>query len=307
MTRSFGIDVSHFQNTTAPAGVSWPTIAQKSTFAIARATYGASKDSSAPAHIRNARAVGLQVGLYHFFRSTQGVAEQLDAFCAQALACKVGMGDIAPALDVEDDLTAKLDPSWEPKLGAFADGLLAEFGEAMIYITQRDWHRLGKPLWILDRPLWVAHYTQAPKPATPANKPCAIWQRTVGPYNPGGPGGAIDPKVLDQNVADGPLPLAKMSPSQVAAPDAPDAPTAQSELHEQRIAALDLALLIGAKGPAVGAWQKVVGTGVDDDFGPLTEAATKAWQLQHGLPVTGVVTMADLVAAGLAPAPEPAA
>jgi hypothetical protein len=236
MTRSYGIDVSHFQNTTAPAGVPWATIAQKSTFAIVRATYGSSRDVSAPAHIRNARSAGLQVGLYHFFRSTQPVADQLDAFCAQALACGVGTGDIAPALDVEDDLTAKLDPSWEPKLSAFTDGLLREFGEAMIYITQRDFGRLGKPLWIIDRPLWCAHYTQAVKPATPANKPCAIWQRTVGPYNPGGPGGAIKPMLLDQNVADGPLPLAKMSPSQVAAPLEPDAPVTQPELHALRLA-----------------------------------------------------------------------
>lgn len=70
---------------------------------------------------------------------------------------------------------------------------------------------------------------------------------------------------------------------------------------------LDLALLIGAKGPAVGAWQAVVGANIDDDFGPLTEAATRAWQRTHKLPETGVVTMADLVVAGLAPTPEPAA
>lgn len=69
------------------------------------------------------------------------------------------------------------------------------------------------------------------------------------------------------------------------------------------------ALLIGAKGPAVGAWQTAIGlTGddVDNDFGPSTEAATRAWQHTHQLPETGVVTMADLVAAGLSPSPEPA-
>ena len=235
MTRAFGVDVSHFQNTTAPAGVSWTTIGQKSSFAIVRATYGTSKDASAVAHVKNARAAGLQVGLYHFFRSTQSVADQLDAFCAQAIACGVGMGDIAPALDVEDDLTAKLDPSWETGISALTDGLLTEFGECMIYITQRDFGRLGKPAWILDRPLWVAHYTQAAKPATPGNKPCAIWQRTVGPYNPGGPGGAIKPMLLDQNVADGPLPLAKTSPTETVAPIAPDAPPTQPAMVVMRL------------------------------------------------------------------------
>jgi|GEM_PF-2376351 len=236
MPRIYGVDVSHFQNTSAPAGVSWSTIAQASKFAIVRATYGSSKDASAQAHIKNARAARLQVGLYHFFRSTQGVTEQLDAFCAQAITCGIGAGDIAPAIDVEDDLTAKLEPSWEPKLSQFCDGLLSEFGEVMIYITQRDFGRLGKPAWVLARPLWVAHYTHAAKPATPGDRPFAIWQRTVGPYNPGGPGGAIKPMLLDQNVADGPLPLAKTNPSDAVPPHEIPAPVTREELLAQRLA-----------------------------------------------------------------------
>lgn len=252
MTRLLGCDVSHFQSTSAPAGVPWSTIAQKCSFAIIRATYGSSKDSSAVAHVKNARAAGLTVGLYHFFRSTQPVADQLDAFCSQAIACGVGMGDIAPAIDVEDDLTAKLDPTWEWGISRFVDGLLAEFGEAMVYITQRDFGRLGKPAWVLDRPLWTAHYTTAPKPATPGNKPCAIWQRTVGPYNPDGPGGAIKPMLLDQNVADGPLPLAKMSPSQVAPPLTPPAPDNHDDLRVLRAeAAAALALHADFQGNVV--------------------------------------------------------
>lgn len=238
MTRQLGVDVSHFQDPHAPAGVPWSTIAQKSTFAIVRATYGTSLDPSAPAHIKNARAAGLKVGLYAFFRSTQPVAEQVDAFCAQAIACGIGAGDIAPAIDIEDDLTAKLDPSWEPGASSFVDRLLGEFGEALVYLTQRDFSRLGKPAWVLDWPLWTAHYTNASTPATPGNKPCAIWQRTVGPYNPDGPGGAIKPMLLDQNVCDGPLPLAKMSPSQVVAPIAPPAPSNHDELWQQRLDAL---------------------------------------------------------------------
>jgi len=237
MTRLLGIDVSHYQSTTAPAGVSWIKIAEKCRFAIARATYGSAPDASAVGHVHNARAAGLQVGLYAFFRSTQSVQEQLDAFCARALACGIGIGDIAPALDIEDDLTAKLEPSWEPSVRAFADGLASEFGVVMPYITQRDFGRLGKPAWILDHPLWVAHYTNAATPATPGNKPCAIWQRRVGPYEPDGLGGAIKPMLLDQNVADDPLPLATMSPSMVRAPGAPPAPDNHDDLRSMRLAA----------------------------------------------------------------------
>ena len=62
------------------------------------------------------------------------------------------------------------------------------------------------------------------------------------------------------------------------------------------------ALLVGAKGPAVGRWQGIVGAVVDDSFGPATVAATKAWQFAHGLPVSGFVSEEDLIIAGLIPA-----
>lgn len=65
------------------------------------------------------------------------------------------------------------------------------------------------------------------------------------------------------------------------------------------------ALLIGAKGPAVEAWQRIVGAKVDGDFGGATQTATRAWQHTHKLPETGVVTMDELVVAGLAPAIDP--
>jgi hypothetical protein len=59
------------------------------------------------------------------------------------------------------------------------------------------------------------------------------------------------------------------------------------------------ALLLGAKGPAVGVWQAIVGAKVDDDFGMATQVATRAWQITHKLPATGVVQEADLKEAGL--------
>jgi peptidoglycan hydrolase-like protein with peptidoglycan-binding domain len=63
------------------------------------------------------------------------------------------------------------------------------------------------------------------------------------------------------------------------------------------------ALFIGCKGPAVAAWQAIVGVGTDGDFGGATQIATRAWQGKHKLPQSGVVTMTELVIAGLAPDP----
>jgi hypothetical protein len=38
-------------------------------------------------------------------------------------------------------------------------------------------------------PLSVAHYTDAPTPATPGDLVPALWQFRVGPFDPAGPGG----------------------------------------------------------------------------------------------------------------------
>lgn len=59
------------------------------------------------------------------------------------------------------------------------------------------------------------------------------------------------------------------------------------------------ALLIGCEGDAVRRWQQIVGVPADGIFGSHTEDATKSWQLEHGLPVTGAVCQPDLDAAGL--------
>lgn len=46
---------------------------------------------------------------------------------------------------------------------------------------------------------------------------------------------------------------------------------------------------LGDRGPLVAEWQRIIGVGDDGDFGPKTEAATKAWQRARGLVDDGVV------------------
>jgi lysozyme len=204
MSRVLGIDVSKYQSPTAPAGVAWPEIAKSSRFAFVRATYGTFRDPLAPAHVARARDAGMLVGLYHFFRPIQPVAEQLAAFASAALQAGLRVGDLAPWLDVEDDPNvAQLTPTVAPAVEAALTGMVALFGECCCYITQRDFGRLGKPACVLERPLAVAHYTAAASPATPAGMPWTYWQNRVGPYLAGGPGGFYQPSVLDQDVAAG--------------------------------------------------------------------------------------------------------
>ncbi len=48
-------------------------------------------------------------------------------------------------------------------------------------------------------------------------------------------------------------------------------------------------LRLGSKGPDVATWQGIIGVTADGDFGPKTEAATRAWQAARGLTADGVV------------------
>jgi len=70
-----------------------------------------------------------------------------------------------------------------------------------------------------------------------------------------------------------------------------------------------VALRLGARGPVVGDWQRVLVAegfslapfGVDGAFGQLTHNATVGWQRAHGLPATGGVSGADWLAVGRDP------
>lgn len=220
----YGIDVSHHQPT---ATLDWPAFGRGSRFCIARNSYGLMKDRLTLEHLKNARAAGMKVGCYHFFRPSQDAQQQLDVFLHGLDAAGIGAGDIVPVLDVEDDPMPSTQPvtkAWQDGVRRIMSGLRDKYGNAMVYISQRGFGMLGAPEWLLGFPLWVAHYTSAAKPATPGNRPFTIWQHRVGPYLLDGPGGFIA-NVLDQNravdlpiigaVADHPVPV----PQHVDEPD----------------------------------------------------------------------------------------
>lgn len=184
----------------------------KQDFGVVRATYGTKPDKSTTEHVKRIRGAGKVVGLYHFFRADQSVEEQFQSFCAVASDCRVGPGDIIPAVDVEDFPGHQIGPADTGALEHLATALRELYGDCLVYVTQRDWHRLGKPQWVLTHPLWVAHYPRygatspLAKPATPNGTYWRIWQYLVGPLDK-----RIqkhdDPKAVDQNLAFDPLPL----------------------------------------------------------------------------------------------------
>lgn len=216
---SFGIDVSHWQN---PASVPWDALARQSGgFVICRTSYGTLKDRQLVSHVRHARAAGVRVGLYHFFRDSQPVADQMAVIRQQAEACGYEPGDICPWLDIELDpvkgAPRKVSPAWSGAAFELLSAMRDAYGNAGVYITQIDWQALGSPGWVLDAPLWAVHWTGASKPATPGGRAYALWQFRVGPFAPVGVGGSFqkDPGlILDQNRSVEPLPECTRLPGQ---------------------------------------------------------------------------------------------
>lgn len=205
----YGIDVSHHQN---PTLATWELYGAGAGFCIARTSYGRFADELVMDHLTNARAVGMAVGIYHFFRISQPVWPQFETMRKQARLAGYGRpGDIVAALDIEGDVEPVKTPvahEWAPKCEEFVELIRQEWGDCMVYITQRDFGMLGSPAWVLERPLWVAHYTTRPTPATPGDRPAVIWQHRVGPFVANGPGGIVkNQALLDQNRLLGELPL----------------------------------------------------------------------------------------------------
>lgn len=176
------IDVSHWQN---PASLDWSGMrAAGCDGVIVRLTYGLAHDKRAREHIQRARDVGMAVGAYHFARCSQGIGDQIDAFATAARLAGYGKPeDLIPVLDAEDDTGKR--PIGPENAGAFetmATLLELSFGQKpYLYITQRDWGRLGKPAFALRLPLFVAHYAAPSRiePATPNGAPWDLWQCAV--------------------------------------------------------------------------------------------------------------------------------
>jgi GH25 family lysozyme M1 (1,4-beta-N-acetylmuramidase) len=203
-----GCDVSDYQD---PKLVDWT----KLDFGIVKATDGKRPMKRTRSHVDAIRKAGITLGLYHFLRADSSIQDQFKAFAEVAIACKLGAGDLLPCIDIEDYPGFKLesDPrGHSERAREFAIFCRETFGGAILYIKAYDWMRLGKPGWMLEHPLWVAHYPKEGStqhlmaPAAIAGRSYRIWQRMVGPL------GQVlqksdSPKAVDQNIATSPLPL----------------------------------------------------------------------------------------------------
>jgi peptidoglycan hydrolase-like protein with peptidoglycan-binding domain len=183
-----GIDISHFQPV---ARFDWDRIAVDHRFMIARAVYGRRRDETFAGHVAGARAAGLAVGAYVFFRQGQRWEEQFDALRAAIDAAGMRAGDLVPAVDLESNpFDGPLDKDAHNSGGRKLTEAIAErWGGALVYLAPGHWLQLGRPAWITEHHVWTAHWG-VDKPAWPTD--WALWQVSESHVHPGFRGGPLD-------------------------------------------------------------------------------------------------------------------
>ncbi len=168
----FGVDVSAYQG-----NIDWHAVKNSGTaFVFIKATEGATFiDKAYLSNITGARAANIPCGAYNFFRPQTSVGEQIGNFVKTVGQLKVG--DLPPVLDLE------VSASWNTIPQAmrlelvvrWLEGVKTQLGvEPIVYLSSSfAGDVLASSNELANYPLWVAHYTTAPRPNVPL--PWHVW------------------------------------------------------------------------------------------------------------------------------------
>lgn len=182
-----GVDVSSYQGT-----IDWTAVkASGRAFAFIRLADGTSGDSHFAQNWAAAKAAGLTVGAYQYFRPTHDVGQQV-AFFQSQLASVGGLqpGDLPPVVDVET-----LDGAGGSAVAQAVAAWVAGISQALsvrplVYSSPSFWNALPKIGIEANADLWIAQWTSAACPNLPgAWTSWKFWQYSSTGQVPGISGG----------------------------------------------------------------------------------------------------------------------
>jgi len=151
--RVYGIDVSYYQG-----NIDWAKVkAAGKQFAIIRISDGTGfVDPKFETYWRGAKAAGLLVGAYQFFRPGQSVTAQADLLVDKLNSVGFGGGDLPPVIDVEvkDGVATATVAS---RVNAWLDRVKTRTGRLpALYTSPGFWSGMGTPSPLPY--MWVAHW-----------------------------------------------------------------------------------------------------------------------------------------------------
>lgn len=160
-----GVDVSYYQGT-----IDWNAAAGDGIkFAFIRVSDGdpatvGFADPKFDENWVNAKAAGIIVGAYQFFRPNQDPVAQADYLIAK-LGGAVNPGELAPEIDVETD-GGLSDSQVVAAIGQWVSRVETQLGVSpIIYTSAYLWSQYtGNSSAFASYPLWVAHYTSPSGP-----------------------------------------------------------------------------------------------------------------------------------------------
>ena len=170
-------------------------------FAFVRASDGTQyPDPMFATHWANARAAGVIVGAYQFFRPAEDPIAQADLLLQRA---QYQPGDLPPVLDLEN-AGGLTQAQVVTAVTAWVDHITAAIGRPpIVYAGLYSWPTLTNSADFTTSPLWIAQYTSAACPDIPLPwTKWLFWQYGASGTVPGITGAMTDVDVFNGTLAD---------------------------------------------------------------------------------------------------------
>lgn len=169
----YGIDVSYYQGV-----INWSSVkAAGKQFVIIRVSDGTGfLDPKFVTNWKNAKAAGLAVGAYQFFRPNQDATAQADLFVNQLNAVGFGANDLPPVIDVE--VTGGVSGSTvAARVNTWLNRVKSRTGRLpALYTSPGFWSSIGNPTPSLLPYIWDAHWGVSCPSLPPAWPRLRFWQ-----------------------------------------------------------------------------------------------------------------------------------
>lgn len=168
-THVHGIDISHYQGS-----VFWEALGDNSKMAYVYMKCTEGGDNQDPTYLRNieqAKAYGLKVGSYHFYRPKTPQAKQVENFFAQ---CHPDQQDLLPMIDIEVNTGLGVGEFCD-SLFKFIDLVEKEIKQKPLLYTYKNFYNKYLAGKIDGYPLMIACYTDEP-PVLIDEKEYQMWQ-----------------------------------------------------------------------------------------------------------------------------------
>jgi lysozyme len=182
MSRVIGLDVSTYQD--SPYSTQridfGKAVAAGAQFVIIRSSWSNVMDDDFPVSWANAQAAGIIRGAYHFWDYRYPALAQAEFF-VELIEAR-GMAELPLAVDLEAYAPYGALPSAgaiHAALKVFFDVIERRTGRQGILYTNPSTlaYNMGTvPTWLLEHPLWLAHYINAESPTCKPWKTWTIWQ-----------------------------------------------------------------------------------------------------------------------------------